>query len=276
MRIEQIERLLREAGTDWDRRTHRLAVIAEAAAPWELARAWRMRSPRDADGLVLEAWVGLVRGRHAGRMDDARAAVEYCHRAAEAVPADPTAWVALLGILRLVRADSRELFAVWDEVVSRDPWNREAFLQMLRYLSPEECGSSRNQMDFVESLRASMPSNAPAAGVELTAVIDAYTRKTTRPGVEALLARHHWTTPWAVRAVNAALAEWLRPGHLRHAAALADLNLLAFALVRAGRVPESAGVFRLLGGTVTEWPWTLDGDPLERFGYWQAKAMATA
>ncbi|MFJ7249468.1 hypothetical protein ACIQWA_33230 [Kitasatospora sp. NPDC098652] len=274
MRIEQIERLLHEAGTDWDRRTHRLAVLAEAAAPWELARSWRMRSPRDADALVLEAWVGLVRGRHAGRMDDARTAVQFCHQAAEASPADPAAWVALLGILRLVRADSREAFAAWDEVVARDPWNREAHLQMLRYLSPQECGSRGSQADFVESIRVSMPANAPATGVELTAVVDAYGRKAVGGGVEALFARHHWSSPGAARAVNAALAEWPRPGHLRHAAALADLNLLAFALVQAGRATESAGVFRLLGGTVTEWPWTLDGDPLGRFGHWQAKAAS--
>ncbi|MEU6973483.1 hypothetical protein AB0A71_38350, partial [Kitasatospora aureofaciens] len=28
IRIDQIERLLHEAGTDWDRRTHRLALLA--------------------------------------------------------------------------------------------------------------------------------------------------------------------------------------------------------------------------------------------------------
>ncbi|MER7753825.1 hypothetical protein [Kitasatospora sp. NPDC097643] len=273
IQVDQVERLLQEAGTDWDRRGHRFAVLAEAAAPSALARSWRMRSPNGADPMIFEAWVELVRGRHAGRMEDARAAAELCYAAAEARAGDPAPWVVLLGILRLIRADSREVFAVWQEIVTRDRWNREAHVQMLRYLSPEECGSRSSQLDFVESVRASVPSNAPAVGVELMGVVDEHTRTAAKGGVEALLARRQWTNARAARALDGALASWPRPGHLRHAAAAADLNLLAFALVQAGRVRESSEVFRLIGDTVTDWPWALDGDALGQFGYWQAKAL---
>ncbi|MET8628734.1 hypothetical protein ABZW30_34190 [Kitasatospora sp. NPDC004669] len=274
IQIDQVERLLQEAGTDWDRRGHRFAVLAEAAAPSTFARSWRRRRPRSADPLVFDAWVELVRGRQAGGMADAWAAAECCYRAAEAVPADPEPWVVLLGILRLMRAESRELFAVWAEVTARDSWNREAYLQMLRYLSPEECGSRSSQLDFVDTLRASMPSVAPVVGVELTALVDEHARTTAKGGVEALMARRQWTHIRAAGALDTALATWPREGRLRHAAALADLNLLAYALVQAGRVREAGDTFRRIGDTVTAWPWSLDGDPLQQFVYWQAKALA--
>lgn len=271
IRINQVERLLQEAGTDWDRRAHRFAVLAQAAAPSSLARFWRLRHSHNANPLVFEAWVELVRGRHVGRMEDARAAAYHCYGAADALPDDPTPWVVLLGILRLMRADSRELFAVWNEVVARDPWNREAHLQMLRHLSPEECGSRSSQLGFVDTVRAAVPSNAPAVGVELTALVDEQARISARGGVEALLVRRQWTSNRASRALDAALADWPRPGHLQHAAALADLNLLAFALVQAGRSRESIGTFGLLGDVATSWPWSLNGDPLRQFGYWQSQ-----
>jgi hypothetical protein len=274
IQVDQVERLLQEAGTDWDRRGHRFAVLAEAAAPSTFARSWRLRRPRSADPLVFDAWVELVRGRQAGGMADARASAECCYRAADAVPADPAPWVVLLGILRLMRAESRELFAVWAEVTARDPWNREAYLQMLRYLSPEECGSRSSQLDFVDTLRASVPPAAPVVGVELTALVDEYARTTAKGGVEALMARRQWTQIRAAGALDTALATWPRQGRLRHAAALADLNLLAYALVQAGRVREAGDTFRMIGDTVTAWPWSFDGDPLQKFAYWQAKALA--
>lgn len=272
IQIDQVERLLQEAGRDPDRRAHRFAVLAEAAAPTAFARSWRLRR-RGTDPMVFEGWVELVRGRAAGRMDDARAAADHCYRAAELAPADPLPWVVLLGMLRLMRAEPRQLYAVWQEVTARDPWNREAHLQMLRYLSPEECGSRSGQLDFVETLRASAPPASPAVGVELTALVDEHDRTAAKGGVEALLARRLWTQGRAAGALDTALATWPREGHLRHAAALADLNLLAYALVQAGRVREGGAVFGAIGETVAAWPWSLDGDPVERFTYWQAKAL---
>ncbi|MEU3923216.1 hypothetical protein [Streptomyces sp. NPDC029004] len=59
-------------------------------------------------------------------------------------------------------------------VVARDRWHREAHLQMLNYLSPEEGGSHVQVLDFVDSLRPHMPPNAPTAAVELTAAVNQY------------------------------------------------------------------------------------------------------
>ncbi|MFF7637122.1 hypothetical protein ACFZB9_28820 [Kitasatospora sp. NPDC008050] len=273
IQIDQVERVLKEAGADWDRRAHRCGVLAEAAAHSGLARSWRSRQPRSADALVFDAWVELVRGRRRGTMEDARATADHCHRAAAAKPNDPTPWVVLLGMLRLLRADSRDVFEVWHEVTARDAWHREAHLQMLHYLSPEECGSRSHQLDFVDAVRSGIPATAPAVGVELTALVEDYERTTAKGGVEALLARRQWSQNRANSALERALAGWTGPDGLPHANALADLNLLAYALVQAGRVREATRTFELIGETVTPWPWQLDGEPLEQFGYWRSKAL---
>ncbi|MFF7990561.1 hypothetical protein ACFZDG_12325 [Kitasatospora xanthocidica] len=274
IQADQVERLLRETGTDWDRRGHRFAVLAETAAPSSLAKNWRLRRPQSPDAQIFEAWVELFRGRHAGRMDDPRAAADNCYRAAETSPEDPMPWVVLLGILRLIRAQSRDVVAVWQEVTGRDPWNREAHLQMLRYLSPEECGSRSAQLNFVDTVRSSAPPTAPTACVELTALVDEHARTTAGGGVEALLVRRQWTHGRAVSALDTALREWSRPDGLEHAAAAADLNLLAFALIQAGRPRESGDAFRLIDNAVTAWPWNLLGDPLQQFTYWQSRTAA--
>ncbi|MDH6577326.1 hypothetical protein [Kitasatospora sp. MAP5-34] len=273
IQVDQIERVIQDAGTDWDRRAHRFLVLAESAADSGLARSWRRRQPRSADALIFEAWVELVRGRSAGRMEDAHAAADSCHRAAELQPNDPTPWVVLLGILRLTRCDQQDVFKVWHEVTARDAWHREAHIQMLGYVSPEECGSHGQVLDFVDSVRSRITPAVPAVGLELAAAVDHHNRTVARGGVDALLARRQWTQARAESALARALADWVRAGRLGHAAALADLNMLAYALVQANRLPEAAEVFQLIGGTVTPWPWRLDGDPVQQFSYWQAQAL---
>lgn len=277
IQLDQIERLIRNTGTDWDRRVHRFSVLAASVAESSLARSWLRRRPNSPDALILQAWAGLERGRTAGGMDDARAAADGCYRAAELQPNDPTPWVVLIGIMRLVRCDQKDMIATWNEVMARDAWNREAHLQMLGYLSPEECGSHGLVLDFVDSVRHRPPPAAPAAvptaGLELTAIVDHHHRTVARGGVDALMARKQWTQPRAESALGRALADWTKPGHLQHAAALADLNVLAYALIQAKRLPEAEEVFRMIGRTVAPWPWRLDGDPVRQFAYWQSQAL---
>lgn len=223
--------------------------------------------------MIFEASVELVRGHLAGRMEDARSTADLCYRAADLQPDDPMPWVVLFGVLRLLRREAQEMFQVWHEVMARDPWHREAHLQMLGYLSPEECGSHGEVLDFVDSVRSRIPPAVPAVGLELTAVVEHHHRTVARGGLDGLLARRQWTHARAAVPLERALADWTRPGHLTHAAALADLNLLAYALVQAHRLPEAAEVFRMIGGIVTPWPWRLDGEPLQRFVQWQAQTL---
>lgn len=271
IRLDQVEQVVKEAGEDWDRRTHRISVLAQTADP-TLARAWLRRRPRDPDAILFQAWSDWLRGRWEGSLSDPQGVVDACHRAAELRPGDPAPWVVIVGVLRLLRRPQQEIFPVWREATARDPWHREAYLQMLGYLSPEECGSHVQVLDFVDAVRSGMPPGAPASGLELVAMVERFQRTLSGGGVAALMAGRHWSQPPASEALDRALEDWPRPGFLTHAAALADFNLLAYALVQANRTPDATRVFARIGTTVTAWPWGLDGDPVEQFTQWQQRA----
>ncbi|MGW7379076.1 hypothetical protein [Streptomyces sp. NPDC054794] len=269
----QISRLLDQETVDWDRRTHQLSVLAFSLSESHVPRAWATREPGNVSALVLFAWAHLVRGRSQGNLEDADAIAKSCFRAAELAPADPTPWVVLLGLARLERRNQSEVFGLWNEVLTRDRWNREAYLSMLGYLGPEEMGSRIQVLDFVDAVRARTPENAACAATELTAQVLQYHSVLTLGGVEALMARKHWTHATAAQALDRAAGSWARPDFFQHAAALADLNLLAYALMAAERRGEARPVFEAIGGTVTAWPWRVDGDPLSEFE--RARARAT-
>ncbi|WP_128379742.1 hypothetical protein [Streptomyces cavernae] len=271
--VAMIEQLLRETGRDWDRRAHRTSVLAESTSPG-LQRSWAEEQPKDADAQLLYAWGVMLRARFAEHPDPAetREALDACARAAGLRPEDPNPWVVRLGLLRLWRRPGTEVFPLWEEIVRRDPWHREAHFQMLGYLSPWECGSHGQTVDFLDRVRAGAAPTAPTAGLEIAALIDLYHDTVDQGGLEALTAIHLWSRPDAEAALGRALADWPRPGYLNHAAAVADLNLLAYALVQSRRGAQAGEVFRAIGGLVTMYPWALEnGDPLESFGNWQQR-----
>ncbi|WP_030272382.1 hypothetical protein [Streptomyces sp. NRRL B-24484] len=267
-----VEQALRDAGADWDRRTLRLSVLAEAASP-ALVQVWRRQRPREADPLVFDAWVALAQARREGRAGDHRSLVRRCHDAAGARPEDPAPWLALLGVLRLLRRPAEEVYPVCREIGARDPWNRTAHLEMLGYLSPAECGSHAQELDFVDAVRAAAPAGSPVAGLELALLLGRYRAAVDAGGVGALGARRRWDRADAAAALDRARG-WTEPGALGHADAVADLNVLAYDLVRAGRLQEAAGVFASIGPTVTAWPWRLDGEPLQQFTYRRDQVLA--
>ncbi|WP_430382187.1 hypothetical protein [Streptomyces sp. P10-4] len=92
----QVSRLLDQDPGDWDRRTHRISVLADFLAASRLPRSWAAREPRNATALVLHAWSQVAQSRDQDRPGDTDDAVESCLRAAELAPDDPTPWVALL------------------------------------------------------------------------------------------------------------------------------------------------------------------------------------
>lgn len=265
--------LLDDAGEDWDRRAHRLAVLA-ASAGRGLPGIWRRHSPRDPGALLLHAWSDLLRAREPGSAVDLAETRETCRMAADLAPADPTPWTLQLAVLRLERRPSQELSAIWREIKARDPWNREAHLQALGYLSPDECGSSALVLDLLDGVRNSMPPDAPAAGLELTALVRAHQRAVATGGLSALGAGEIWRRPDAARALDHAARYWPAPGYLHHAQAMADLNVLAYALIKSARMTEAAITLRATKGIATPWPWSLDGDPLERFTHHFERAAA--
>jgi hypothetical protein len=194
IRIDQIEQVLAEPGTDWDRRMHRLLVLARTADP-ALSVSWRRRRPKHADPMLFQAWIELVRARRQGEFTDPQALVELCYQAADLAPDDPAPWIAVLGTLRSLRRPLAEVLPAWREATARDAWSREAHIQMLGYLSPEECGSPGQVLDFVDSMRAAVPPDAPTAGVELISLVERHLRTVSGGGLTAFMASDQWSQP---------------------------------------------------------------------------------
>ncbi|RAG82421.1 hypothetical protein DN069_27500 [Streptacidiphilus pinicola] len=274
--VEFAEQFIEEAGIDWDRRWHRVSVMAETSMESGFDRSWLSRRPNSANALVLNAWTEGLRVRHGESAGELPSAVQRCHQAGAARPHDPLPLVALIGLLRLLRSPQRQVELVWRETVRRDPWNREAHLQMLGYFSEAEFGGPGLAREFVEVQRARMPADAPAAALELTAAVEAFHRATSKDQLNAILGDLWWRRPNAQGVLDRGVELAARPDFLQHAAAAADLNVLAYALVQAGRVPDASPVFRLLGSTVVPWPWNWQGDSVEEFTRWRARARRSA
>lgn len=265
-----LSQVIDETGEDWDRKAHRLEVLAGVSGR-ALPGIWREHKPRDQGALLLHAWSELVQAGQQSSPGDLSDVRETCLRAAELVPADPIPWTLHLSTLRLERRPTRELSPIWREIKARDPWNREAHLQALAYLSPEECGSSVLVLDLLDGIRAEMPADAPTAALELTAIVRNHTRAVSVGGLMALGAAEIWRRADVAKVLDQAAYDWLTPGFLKHAAALADLNLLAYALLKSTRLPEAGAALRATGGVATPWPWSVEGDPLERFSHFYTR-----
>ncbi|WP_367318288.1 hypothetical protein [Streptomyces sp. HUAS ZL42] len=263
--VAQIAQVLDQDPQNFDRRTHRLSVLAGFLSESHLPAAWVKREPQNVNALVLYSLAELEHGRSSGALTDGSATWRRCHLAADLDPQNPSPWVAMLGIARLMRAHRREVFAIWDEIVARDRWHREAHLSMLHYLGPQESGSLSRAIEFADSELTRMPPNAPCAAVELEVHLMRYHSAKARGGAEALLARDQWGSPQTAQFLDRAQATWPRLAFFSHAAAVSDLNLLAYALTAAGRLRGAAPVFEAVGGRVTSWPWRCEGDPLTVF-----------
>lgn len=80
--------LLVGTGDDWDRRGHRVVVLAETPAATAWAREWLLAEPESADAATLLACAAVFTALR--RKGTPAAAEEACHRAATLLPADPT------------------------------------------------------------------------------------------------------------------------------------------------------------------------------------------
>lgn len=271
-----LNELLHEAGQSDDRRAFRLGLVAGYAET--AVRKLRHERPQDPDALLLFAWSRLIAARQAGAVGDGaprdlEAALGNCRRAAELRPEDSVPWVGALAILRQQRRPWTEVEPVWNEVRARDPWSRAAHLELLGYLSPEECGSRTAVRDFAAAVAAGAPAGSPVSALPLEAELRRYHRARAGGGMAAIGADEVFRQPALTRLLDRALRDWPRPGFLSHAAALADLNLLAYALLHTACPESAAPVFQTLAGRVTPWPWNIDGTPVERFALWHQRLL---
>ncbi|WP_405874313.1 hypothetical protein [Streptomyces sp. NBC_00005] len=261
---EPVAELLGDTGRDWDRRVHRVSVLARNLPP-SVSERWVAARPGDGDALVLRAWERSVRAADEGR-GAAREAEQACLRAAEYCPEDPTPWLALLELMHSFAVPVSDAVPVWSEAVTRAPWHRTAYHQLLRYLSPRGHGTVVDMLDFARQGAARAPHGSPLALLPVAARVELVAHRQRQM---SLGADGHWHEPRAADELAAALTGWFGTTAAPHAEVVLDLNVLAFALIRTHRPAEAAAVFRRIGRHMTPHPWSLLPEPERTFLYWR-------
>ncbi|MGW2745755.1 hypothetical protein [Streptomyces sp. NPDC001450] len=264
---EPAAELLRGTGRDWDRRTHRISVLAQNLPP-SVSERWAADRPGDGDALMLRAWARSARAADEGR-DAARQAEQACLHAAAACPEDPAPWLALLNLMHAFAVPVHVAVPVWTEAVTRAPWHRTAYHLMLRHLSPRGHGTALDMLDFARQSATRAPHGSPLALLTVAARVELVAHLRRRSSLAAIGADGHWHEPRAAEEIDAALADWFHTAAPPHAEAVTDLNFLAFALIRTHRTAEAAPVFRRIGRHMTPHPWDLLPNPRRTFLYWR-------
>ncbi|WNZ12621.1 hypothetical protein [Streptomyces sp. 11x1] len=268
---EPVADLLRTTGRDWDRRAHRLAVLARRL-PAAVPQRWTADRPDDGDALTLRAFVESHRTAATDRAA-VRRAEHACLSAAEACPEDPTPWLALLSLMDTCAVPVKDAVPVWTEAVDRAPWLRTSYHRLLRYLSPRAHGTVPDMMDFAWQAAARAPHGSPLALLPVAARVELMAHRQGSTPVDALgSGGGNWNEPRSVHEIDLALKGWFDVGTAPHAEAVTDLNTLAFALTRAHRPVEAAPVFVRLGRHMTRHPWDLLPEPQRTFTYWRERS----
>ncbi|MFG3012689.1 hypothetical protein ACGFZB_19925 [Streptomyces cinerochromogenes] len=266
--------LLVHTGDDWDRRGHRLTVLAgdPYAAAW--ASDWLAAEPGSADATGLLA-LALVHRALRGKEEPDRAR-EACDRAAALAPADPTPW---LGRLLLARAlgPEHEVLAAFTELRRRHPEHHHAHHLLVARLAERPAGGrseAHEVYDLAELAAADAPADSPLAVLPVVAYAERY-RVLAATGLAPAdpAASGHWSGPRARRILRACFDWWLEWEHDEHPRRHIDLNHLAFALSCAGRPAEAAALFQRIGDHATPAPWAY-AHPEPRAAFHAARTRA--
>ncbi|MEU1276831.1 hypothetical protein [Streptomyces sp. NPDC005805] len=293
-RWQGVRDLLRDGGDDWARRTHRIRVLAHAAAGWSATRMWQDAEPASADAAVLRAATEVVgvfhraiaaghapprQGTGVGR-EHLDAAVRVCLDAASRHPADPMPWVSLLTVARLYEGGvpRRELRRWWDEMRRRDPYNVEGHVQLMRYHSARWHGSHGRMYDFARDAAGTAPPGSPLPVLVQVARAEEYRYVCdTAQGRAVRGFDQHWKHELAVTEIRRTWERWilLRADGPVPPQEVAELNYLAHAACHAGLHLEAGGLFVLLGDRAAHLPWAWTGDPATQFTAWRARLGVT-
>ncbi|GHB52916.1 hypothetical protein GCM10010377_49850 [Streptomyces viridiviolaceus] len=278
-RWQSARSLLVHTGDDWDRRGHRVTVLAKEPYTAAWAREWLLAEPESADALVLLA---LARVHRALRgKDKAVPAREACRQAAVRAPADPTPWLGLLILERSFGAEE-EVVRAYEEVRGRHADHHHAHHLMVARLAERRGDTGPDPLhevyDFANWAAEQAPADSPLAVLPVIAHAERY-RVLAAAGHEPADpdASGHWTGRRARLVMKAAFdwwLEWEQDGHPRR---LIDLNFLAHAKYCEGRGAEAAALFHRIGDHATPAPWSYpDRDPRSAFRAARADALGTA
>jgi hypothetical protein len=249
--------LLLATADDWDRRGHRVVVLAETSSAEAWARDWQQTEPDSADAAVLLACAVTARAL-AGRQspDAARAALST---AADAAPDDPTPHLAALRLAART-GSAAECRAAFAEVCARYPEHHHAHHLMTAVTA--DAGGEAEVYDFARDAAAAAPVDSPLAVLPVIAHAERFRvlRQAAGGDGNEMAAHAHWSGPRGRFAVRSAFDWWLEwdsgNDHPRRAV---DLNFLAHAKFHEGRLAEAAALFQRIGPLLTTAPWSYAG-----------------
>jgi hypothetical protein len=273
-------------GRRWDRRSHRVRVLAEAVANSSWVERWQVLEPVNPDAALLRAQVETVRALRGslaggtGHPETAAEALELCTHAAEMAPEDPTPWVVMLTLSRATdrgrRSGHDEFWKRWQQMRVRDPFNRDGHHEALVYLFAAWCGSHREMYDFAYWLAGEAPVGSPLAALPLVAHAEVFRASTVGVPRQRQPSPHaHWSRELVRADIDRVLRSWLGSATEPHAQADLDRNYLLHAMVHSGLVDtdETRALFDAIGSHAMRVPWSYTGDPESSFLYWRDRAF---
>ncbi|WP_128375513.1 hypothetical protein [Streptomyces cavernae] len=273
-----VRALLDRTGDDWDRRGHRVTVLAQEPSTLAWARDWQLAEPESADAAVLLGCAMVYRALQGKeRPDRAR---EACRAAAALVPADPTPW---LGLLMLERSTGTEqgVVQLFDEVRHRYREHHHAHHLMAARLAERRPEAGQDPLhevyDFANWAAEQAPADSPLAILPVVAHAERY-RVLAAAGSEPAdpAASGHWIGRRARQVMKAAFDWWLEWEREEHPRSFVDLNFLAHAKFCEGRGAEAAALFHRIGSHATPAPWSYpDRDPYQAFHAARTTALGT-
>ncbi|MFF5520351.1 hypothetical protein [Streptomyces coeruleorubidus] len=278
-RWQNARSLLVHTADDWDRRGHRVTVLAREpyCAAW--AREWLLAEPESADAAVLLALAQVRRALH-GKGKPVRAR-EACATAAARAPADPTPWLGLL-LLECAVGTDQDVVRTFEQVRARYADHHHAHHLMVARLAGRRTEAGPDPLhevyDFAGWAAEQAPADSPLAILPVIAHAERY-RALAAAGHEPAdpAASGHWTGRRARQVMKAAFDWWLEWELEGHPRRLIDLNFLAHAKFCEGRGAEAAALFHRIGRHATPAPWSYpDRDPHTAFAAARAAALGTA
>lgn len=274
-----VRSLLATTGDDWDRRGHRLTVLAQEPSTLAWAHEWRLAEPDSVDAAVLLACATVYRAL-AGKVRP-EAARDACHEAAVLASTDPSPWLALL-ILERAMGREEDVVRLFDEVRHRHPEHHHAHHLMVAALAERRPEAGQDPLhevyDFASWAAEQAPADSPLAILPVVAHAERY-RVLAAAGHEPPdpSASEHWRGRRARLVMKAAFDWWLEWEREDHPRNRVDLNFLAHAKFCEGRPAEAAALFQRIGAHATPSPWSYpDRDPYEAFQAAHGAALGTS
>jgi hypothetical protein len=271
--------LLTGTGDDWDRRGHRVVVLAETPAATAWAREWLLAEPESADAATLLACATVFAALR--RKATPEAAEEACRRAAVLQPADPTPWLGLLMLSR-VFGPEEEFSRHFDQVRARHREHHHAHHLMVAQLAERTPAAGHDPLhevyDFAAWAAEESPADSPLAVLPVIAHAERYRVLAGRHGsTDNSAAVAHWSGRRARQVLRSAFDWWLEWEREDHPRNRVDLNFLAHAKLCEGRPAEAAALFHRIGSHATRAPWSYpDLDPHKAFLAARSAALGTA